>query len=119
MLHPYLITFAAVVIWLAAWRPGRAFPWPGLVAWLLPVMVNTLIAIGSSGRWGQAAHRRGAGMESDQGWTVAIRSTVFMLVVGIVTTTLLYLALRIAARELVLSDASTAIPPGCRPRIHL
>lgn len=117
LLHPFLTAFAAGVIWLAAWRRGRAFTWAGLVAYAIAMAIHSV-------------HDGGEALLSGDK-TVATTDTPITQIgeaistglngwyIDLLIAVLLYLLLRHAARELVPPNAVAENAPHWRPALRL
>ncbi len=113
LLHPFLTAFAAAVIWLAAWRSGKAFTKAGLLAWVIAMAVHSI----HDGLLSPFVH-------GDQNTQPAVPTAVdaiaegFVLsLLGLLWTVLIYLLLRHSARELVPPDSVATNAPHWRPAI--
>ncbi|MCB0904039.1 MAG: PrsW family intramembrane metalloprotease [Actinobacteria bacterium] len=114
LLHPFLTAFAASVIWLAAWRAGRAVTAIGAGAWMVAMAVHSFHdGIASAGQTG--THDTGLTTVTTAG--EAVVGSLFSFAFSLLITILLFLLLRHSARELVPPDAIEHNPPHWRPQI--
>lgn len=112
--HIWLTGFAAAVIWLAAWRAGRAWTYAGGVAWVIIMAVHSLND-GISGLLGGTSK---ADLNPDYTTLAQAWPSVWQnLLTSVVTVVVLYYLCRYSARELVPPDAVDGNAPGWRPRI--
>lgn len=106
--------FAAAVIWLAAWRAGRAWTYAGGVAWVIIMAVHSL----NDGITGLLGGTSKADLNPDYTkWAQAWPSVWQNFLMALVTVVVLYYLCRYSARELVPPDAVAGNAPGWRPRI--
>ena len=114
LLHVFVAGFAAAVIWLAAWRRGRAVTGAGIVAFLIAAGIHSfhdgIITF---------FHVRPHSFDASLAQTLreAIDRGLSGLAPALVLATLLYLLARHGARELTAPADVAACPPSWRPQI--
>jgi RsiW-degrading membrane proteinase PrsW (M82 family) len=114
LLQPFLTAFAAGVIWLAAWRTGRAVTAIGAGAWVVAMAVHSFHdGIGSAGQ--TSTHDTGLTTVASVG--DALVGSIYTFLFSLLITVLLFLLLRHSARELVPPNAIEDNAPHWRPQI--
>jgi hypothetical protein len=114
LLHIFVAGFAAAVIWLAAWRRGRAVTGAGIVAFLIAAGIHSfhdgIITF---------FHIRPHSFNASLAQTLreAIDRGLSGLALSLVLATFLYLLARHGARELTAPADVAACPPSWRPQI--
>lgn len=113
--HPLWTAIAASLIWLAAHRSGRVLTLPGLVGWVIAMLLHSLHdGLGALNQTGTQNTISSRGMATvDAAVVAATAVNAFTLVVIAVSV----LILRHVARELVPPTAIAANPPRWRPRL--
>lgn len=114
LLHVFVAGFAAAVIWLAAWRRGRAVTGAGLVAFLMAAGIHSfhdgIITF---------FHVRPQSFQASLARTLqeAIGRGLAGMAVALVLAAFLYLLARHGARELTAPAQVAGCPPYWRPQI--
>lgn len=112
--HILLTGFAAAVIWLAAWRAGRAWTYAGGVAWVIIMAVHSL----NDGINGLIGGTSKADLNPDlTTWAQAWPRVWQEFLTAVITVVVLYFLCRYSARELVPPNAIEGNAPGWRPRL--
>jgi len=112
--HVFVTGFAGAVIWLAAWRRGRAVTWAGTAAFAIAVGLHSLhdgfiTLFGVSPQPTPSSIAQSAGQAVGKG----VAGGLFALGIGIAA----FLLGRHGARELSPPSAVAAAPPPWRPQI--
>ena len=112
--HVFVTGFAGAVIWLAAWRRGRAMTWAGTAAFAIAVGLHSLhdgfiTLFGVSPQPTPSSIAQTAGQAVGKG----LAGGLFALGIGIAA----FLLGRHGARELSPPSAVAAAPPPWRPQI--
>ncbi len=112
--HVFVTGFAGAVIWLAAWRRGRAMTWAGTAAFAIAVGLHSLhdgfiTLFGVSPQPAPSSIAQTAGQAIGKG----LAGGLFALGIGIAS----FLLGRHGARELSPPGAVAAAPPPWRPQI--
>ena len=112
--HVFVTGFAGAVIWLAAWRRGRAVNGAGAVAFLIAVAIHSLHD-GFITLFGVSPSPSRASIAQSMGQAVrlGVSGAVFATGIGIAC----FLLGRHAARELTRPGAVGTCPPPWRPQI--
>jgi hypothetical protein len=113
LLHPFLTAFAAAVIWLAAWRAGKAFTWIGAGAWVVAMAIHSL----HDGMFSPFEHGDQLTSPAIPTATLALEEGVEAFVFGLIWAVIIYLVMRHTSRELVPPDAVATNAPHWRPQI--
>ena len=114
--HVFVTGFAGAVIWLAAWRRGRATTWAGLAAFAIAVGLHsfhdgfiTLFGVDPQPTPSSIAHTAGEAVGK------GLAGALFAVGIGIAA----FLLGRHGARELSPPRAVAVAPPPWRPQIKL
>ncbi len=112
--HVFVTGFAGAVIWLAAWRRGRAVTGAGVVAFLIAVAIHS-VHDGFITLFGVSPSPSRASIASSLGEAIrlGVSGAVFATGIGIAC----FLLGRHAARELTRPGAVGYCPPPWRPQI--
>ena len=113
LLHPFLTTFAAAVIWLAAWRAGKAFTWIGAGAWVGAMAIHSF----HDGMLSPFEHGDQITTPDIPTVATALTYSASGFVLSLIWAVIIYLLLRHTARELVPPDAVASNAPHWRPQI--
>jgi hypothetical protein len=114
--HVFVTGFAGAVIWLAAWRRGRATTWAGLAAFAIAVGLHsfhdgfiTLFGVDPQPTPSSIAHTAGQAVGK------GLAGALFAVGIGIAA----FLLGRHGARELSPPSSVAVAPPPWRPQIKL
>ncbi len=113
LLHPFLTAFAAAVIWLAAWRAGKAFTAVGVGAWVVAMAIHSI----HDGALSGVVHGSQLTQQAIPNVGEALASGAVAFLFGLVWSVIIFLLLRHAARELVPPDAVGTNAPHWRPTL--
>ena len=113
LLHPYLTAFAAVLIWLGAWRRQRTVTAVGIVGWLIAIALHSL----HDGLMGLGSNPSATDTQGYASVGQAVGTGVEALFVQLLISVIFFLILRHAARELVPPTAIATNSPHWRPQI--
>lgn len=114
LLHPYITGFAAVLIWLGAWRRQKVVTAVGIVGWVIAMALHSL----HDGLMGIAnSNVFATDTASFETLGLAIFAGIMGLVLQLLITVIFFLILRHAARELTPPEAVFSNARSWRPRI--
>ncbi len=113
LLHPFLTGLAAALIWLAAWRAGRAFTLAGLVGWVVAMAGHSF----HDGIFSAREHGTTDHISAVPSLAQAILLTVVTIGISLIWIVIIFLVMRHAARELTPPNAISINSPHWRPQL--